>query len=49
MQVEDFARSYETKTNEELLRLSLDSEQLTSEATAALAYPKTIPCVLFVS
>ena len=36
MQVEDFARSYETKTNEELLRLSLDSEQLTSEATAAL-------------
>ena len=36
MQVEDFARSYGTKTNEELLRLAMDSEQLTSEAIAAL-------------
>jgi hypothetical protein len=36
MHVEDFARQYGTKTNEELLRLARDLEHLTPEASAAL-------------
>jgi hypothetical protein len=36
MHVEDFARQYGTKTNEELLRLARDLERLTPEASAAL-------------
>jgi hypothetical protein len=36
MQYQDFVESYATKRNEELLRLSLDSENLTPEASAAL-------------
>jgi hypothetical protein len=37
MQYEDLAKAYETKTNEELLRLALDSEHLTQEASAVLS------------
>jgi hypothetical protein len=33
MHVEDFARQYGTKTNEELLRLARDLEHLTPEAS----------------
>jgi hypothetical protein len=36
MEIQDLAREYESKTDEELLRLALDSEQLTSEANTAL-------------
>jgi len=36
MQIGDFAREYQAKTDEELLRLAIDSEQLTSEAKAYL-------------
>jgi hypothetical protein len=36
MHVEDFARQYGTKTNEELLRLARDVEHLTPEASVAL-------------
>jgi hypothetical protein len=36
MHVEDFARQYGTKPNEELLRLARDLEHLTPEASAAL-------------
>jgi hypothetical protein len=36
MEIQDLIKEYETKTNEELLRLALDSEQLTPEATTAL-------------
>jgi hypothetical protein len=36
MQTGDFAREYQAKTDEELLRLGVDSEQLTSEAKAYL-------------
>lgn len=36
MHVEDFARQYGTKTNEELLRLARDLEHLTPEASVAL-------------
>jgi hypothetical protein len=37
MEVADFARSYEIKTDDELLRLALDPEQLTPEGVAALS------------
>lgn len=36
MQVQDFAKEYETKNDEELLRLTLDPSQLTEEANQAL-------------
>jgi hypothetical protein len=36
MHIQDFAKAYETKTDEELQELSEDSEQLTPEACAAL-------------
>ncbi len=36
MEMQDLIKQYEIKTDEELLRLALDSEQLTPEATAAL-------------
>lgn len=36
MEIQNFAREYQSKTNEELLRLVLASEQLTSEANIAL-------------
>ena len=36
MRVGDFAKEYQSKTDEELLRLAMDSEQLTSEAKAYL-------------
>ena len=36
MKVEEFAESYESKTDEDLLRLALHPEQLTPEATIAL-------------
>jgi hypothetical protein len=36
MQIQDFAREYQSKTEEELLRLELVSEQLTPEAKDAL-------------
>src|ERR1700676_5338706 len=36
MHVEDFARQYGTKTNEELLRMARDLEHLTPEASVAL-------------
>ncbi len=37
MQYEDLAKSYETEPDEELLRLALDSEHLTQEASAVLS------------
>ena len=36
MQIGDFAAEYQAKTNEELLRLAVDSDQLTAEAQAYL-------------
>jgi hypothetical protein len=36
MEIQDFAREYQSKTDEELLRLELVSEQLTPEANDAL-------------
>jgi hypothetical protein len=36
MQAGDFAKEYQAKTDEELLRLAMDSEQLTSEAKTYL-------------
>lgn len=36
MKVEEFAESYESRTDEDLLRLALHPEQLTPEATIAL-------------
>ena len=36
MQINDLTRAYETKTDEELLQLAEDSEQLTPEAHSAL-------------
>ena len=36
MEIQNFAEEYQNKTDEELLRLALDPEQLTSEANAAL-------------
>jgi hypothetical protein len=36
MQYQDFVRSYETKSDQELLRLELESDRLTLEAAAAL-------------
>jgi hypothetical protein len=36
MQIQDFLREYETKSNEELLRLATDPSQLTDEANSAL-------------
>ena len=36
MKTDDFARQYQVKTDVELLRLAMDSEQLTSEARASL-------------
>ena len=36
MEIQDLIKEYETKTDDELLRLALDSEQLTPEATTAL-------------
>jgi hypothetical protein len=36
LHVEDFAKQYGTKTNEELLRLARDLEHLTPEASVAL-------------
>jgi len=36
MQYEELVKSYEGKSDEELLRLRLDSEELTAEASAAL-------------
>ena len=38
MHFEDFVRSYSAKSNEELLRLRLDSKDLTDEGSAALMY-----------
>ena len=37
MAIQDVTRGYEIKTDEELLRLALDQDQLTPEAAAALA------------
>lgn len=37
MQIQDFTREYETKTDEELLHLAIDPSQLTDEANQALA------------
>jgi hypothetical protein len=36
MEIQEFAREYGTKTDDELLRLTLDSAELTPEANAAL-------------
>ena len=36
MEIQDLARQYETKTDDELLRLALDISQLTSDAAAIL-------------
>jgi hypothetical protein len=36
VQLQDLAKAYLTKTDEELLRLAMDSEQLTAEAQTAL-------------
>ena len=36
MEIQNFAEEYQSKTDDELLRLALDSEQLTPEAGAAL-------------
>lgn len=36
MEIQSFAEEYQNKTDDELLRLALDSEQLTPEAAAAL-------------
>ncbi|MBZ5616014.1 MAG: hypothetical protein LAO23_18565 [Acidobacteriia bacterium] len=36
MEIQDFAKEYQSKTDDELLRLELDSEQLTLEANDAL-------------
>jgi hypothetical protein len=36
MEMQDLIKQYEVKTDDELLRLALDSEQLTSEAIAVL-------------
>jgi len=36
MQIDDFARFYESKTDDDLLRLEMDSAQLSSEANIAL-------------
>lgn len=36
MQIQDFIREYESKTDEELLRLAIDPSQLTFEANSAL-------------
>jgi hypothetical protein len=36
MEIRDFAKEYQSKTDDELLRLALDSEQLTPEANDAL-------------
>jgi len=36
VEIQDFAEEYQSKTDDELLRLALDSEQLTPEARAAL-------------
>ncbi len=36
MLIQDIARAYETKTDEELLQLATESEQLTLEAHSAL-------------
>jgi len=36
MQTGDFAGEYQAKTDEELLRLAMDSDQLTAEAQAYL-------------
>jgi hypothetical protein len=36
MQIQDLARAYETKTDEELMQLAMESEQLTLEAHSAL-------------
>ncbi len=36
MEMQDLIKEYESKTDDELLRLALDSEQLTPEATTAL-------------
>ena len=36
MRIQDLARAYETKTDEELLELATESEQLTHEAHSAL-------------
>jgi hypothetical protein len=37
MEIQDFAKEYTTKSNEELLRLALDTTQLTIEANFALS------------
>src|SRR5215471_15933644 len=37
MEIHDVARGYETKSDDELLRLALNEEELTPEAAAALA------------
>lgn len=37
MQIQDFAKEYETKTDEELLLLTIDPSQLTDEANLALS------------
>jgi hypothetical protein len=36
MEIQDLAKQYQTKSDDELLRLALDSEQLTSAAAAVL-------------
>jgi len=36
MEIQDFTKEYQSKTDEELLRLELVSEELTTEANAAL-------------
>jgi len=36
MKIQDLAEEYQSKTDEELLRLALDPEQLTAEANAVL-------------
>jgi hypothetical protein len=36
MEIQDLINKYEIKTNEELLRLALHSEQLTSQAATVL-------------
>jgi hypothetical protein len=37
MEIQDFIKEYETKSDEELLRLAVDSNQLTVEASYALS------------
>jgi hypothetical protein len=37
LQVQDFLRGYEARTDEELLRLALERDQLTADANLALS------------